>query len=156
MSKFASQTQVSVASSRAEIEKEITRFGASGFASAWQENRSLIEFIYKNKKIRFVLEIPPRSDFNKPTRKVRGLWTQKHGDDAWEQVKKQRWRALALIVKAKLVAVADGVTTFETEFMPHIVMPDDRTVAEHAAPAIEQALLTGTAPRLLGAGSVHP
>ena len=153
MSKFASQTTVSVANSRAEIEKEITRFGASGFASGWQDNRSLIEFIYKNKKIRFILEVPPRPEFNKANRKIRGLWTERHGDEAWEQAKRQRWRALALIVKAKLVAVADGVTTFETEFMPHIVMPDDRTVAEHVMPEMDRAFISGVTPKLLTAGS---
>jgi hypothetical protein len=59
MAKFASQTTVPVEKSRAEVERELVRFGASGFTSGWQENRALIEFVYKSKKIRFVLELPP-------------------------------------------------------------------------------------------------
>jgi hypothetical protein len=153
MAKFASQTTVTVEKSRAEVERELVRFGASGFTSGWQEDRALIEFIYKSKKIRFVLELPARKDFMKQPSKSRGIWNDKRIDEAREQAKRQRWRSLALIVKAKLVAVTDDVHTFETEFMPHIVMPDDRTVAEHVRPHIEQALLTQVSPqRLLGAG----
>ena len=152
MSKFASQTNVTVEKSRAEIEREIMRFGANGFTSGWQDDRALIEFAYKSKKIRFVLQLPSREEFTRQPARSRGLWTERRIDEAWDQAKRSRWRSLALIVKAKLVAVTDGVHTFETEFMPHIVMPDDKTVAEHVAPFIEQGYLSGVTPKLLSAG----
>ena len=43
---------------------------------------------------------------------------------AWEQVCRQRWRALLLIIRAKLEAVASGITTLENEFLANIVLPD--------------------------------
>lgn len=46
----------------------------------------------------------------------------------YEKATRQRWRALALVIKAKLEAVASGITEFEQEFLAHIVLPDGRTV----------------------------
>lgn len=149
---FAAQTKVTVESSRAEIERELMRFGASAFVSGWQDDRAMIEFVYKGKKVRFVLNLPPRKDFARAPARSRGVWTEARINTAWEQAKRQRWRSLVLIVKAKLVAVVDGVHTFETEFMSHIVMPDDKTVADHVMPRIEQAYLSGVTPKLLSAG----
>ena len=57
--------------------------------------------------------------------------------------------ALALVVKAKLEAVQSGIVGFEDEFMAHIVMPDGKTVAEHARPLIASAYETGKVPALL-------
>ncbi|MCI0660555.1 MAG: hypothetical protein L0220_05720 [Acidobacteria bacterium] len=72
---------------------------------------------------------------------------------AWEQATRQKWRALKLAIIAKLEAVESKIATFETEFVANIVMPDGRTVGEHAMPAIEQAYLTGKTPRLLLPGN---
>jgi hypothetical protein len=58
-----------------------------------------------------VLPIPERSDAKYRRVKRRGYWTaatENQIDRAWEQDKRQRWRALALVVKAKLEAVECG------------------------------------------------
>jgi hypothetical protein len=47
--------------------------------------------------------------------------------------------ALLLAVKAKLVAVDDGIETFEEAFMAHVVMPDGRSVGDHIKPRIASA-----------------
>lgn len=49
-------------------------------------------------------------------------------EKAWEQATRQRWRALHLVVKAKLEAVESGITVFDDEFLAHIVLPDGGTV----------------------------
>ena len=73
---------------------------------------------------------------------------------AHEQEVRRRWRALALVVKAKLEAVASNITTFEEEFMAHIVMPDGRTVGQHVRPQIEASYASGkVVPLLLGSGA---
>ena len=61
----------------------------------------------------------------------------------------QRWRALLLVVKAKLEAVEAEIATFEEEFLPHIVLPNGRTVGEMALPEIERAYQGGRTPALL-------
>lgn len=54
----------------------------------------------------------------------------------WEQACRQRWRALALVIKAKLEAVESGISVFEDEFMANIVLPGGRTVSEEVRPRI--------------------
>jgi hypothetical protein len=62
----------------------------------------------------------------------------------------QRWRALALVIKAKLEAVAAGITTVEQEFLAHIVLPDGHTtVGTWMAPQLAAAYDAGTMPALL-------
>lgn len=52
----------------------------------------------------------------------------------YEQAGRQRWRALALVIKAKLEAVGTGIVTFEEEFLAHIVLPSGRTVTQDVTP----------------------
>lgn len=151
MSKYAAKTDVPTGRSRLEIEYELMRFGADGFAYGSQGDRAMIEFVYNGKKIRFTLQMPKREDFHE-TSGGRQRRSERLIFEAWEQAKKQRWRSLALIVKAKLVAVSDGIKTFEHEFGMDIVMPDDRTVGEHVLPVIEQAYISGVTPKLLSVG----
>jgi hypothetical protein len=62
---------------------------------------------------------------------------------------RQRWRALALVIKAKLEAVEAGITIFEEEFLAHIVLPDGRTAGEYMVPQIEESYRTKQMPPLL-------
>lgn len=69
--------------------------------------------------------------------------------DLWEQACRQRWRALALAIKAKLEAIASGISEFEDEFGMWMVLPDGSTVRDHVKPAVAVAYDTGTVPALL-------
>jgi hypothetical protein len=146
---YAAQTTVASDRSRAEIERTLTRYGASSFAYGWQGQQAMVGFVMHDRHIRFLLPLPDRADraFTlTPTRRQR---TAKQATEAYEQAVRQKWRALALIVKAKLEAVESGIVTFEEEFAMHMLLPDGRTVAEHISPAIETAYATGRVPAML-------
>lgn len=64
----------------------------------------------------------------------------------WEQSCRSAWRCLFLAVKAKLVAVEAQITTFEQEFMAHIVLPNGRTTGEEILPQIDEAYRSGKMP----------
>jgi hypothetical protein len=66
-----------------------------------------------------------------------------------EQVEREHWRALLLLVKAKLEFVAGGLSTVEREFLAHVVLPNGSTVGDEIAPRLEQAYATGSVPLLL-------
>jgi len=66
----------------------------------------------------------------------------------WEQACKGRWRALFLAIKAKLVAVSEGISTVEEEFLAWMVLPNGRTAGEHFLPQIERAAESGDMPKL--------
>jgi hypothetical protein len=138
MAKYAEKTKVPAERSRAEIEQILTRYGADGFMYGWEGGKAIIAFrISKHsdiaKHIRFTLQMPAKGS----------------SQTAWEQQCRQRWRALALVVKAKLEAVESGIVTFEQEFLAHIVLPTGLTVGEWATPQIEQVYLSGKMPQLL-------
>ena len=69
---------------------------------------------------------------------------------AWEQACRKRWRALLLIIRAKLEAVESGITTLESEFLANIVLPDGGTVGQWLAPQIDAAYATVRLPPMPG------
>lgn len=154
--KYAKETSVSVASSRAEIETTIQRYGADAFATAMGNGRASIQFRINGLSVRFDLPLPGPDD-KVFTHYRRSSWSDEHkrteAESArrWEQACRQRWRALSLCIKAKLEAVECGITTFEEEFLAHVVMPDGGTFGRVAIPQIQKAIADGRMPQnLLG------
>lgn len=148
--RYAQDTAVSVEKSKAEIERLLIRYGATSFLSGQQGERAMVAFEMKGKRIRFVLPLP---DSNADEFKFTPAGCRMRGDEdrlkAWEQACRQRWRALTLTIKAKLEAVETGITTFEDEFMAHIVMPSGDTVGEWLKPQIEKAYESKKMPPML-------
>lgn len=135
MGTYASQTTVSPERSRAEIERILKRYGATGFAYAWEEDRAMVAFKANERQVRFMLPIPPPEDYRR-TPATRQWRSNEQMHKAHDQGVKQRWRALALSIKAKLEAVEAGIVTFEEEFLAHFVLPTGETVAERLGPQL--------------------
>lgn len=152
MTRYAEQTQVPADRSRAEIEKTLSRYGADSFAYAWDRDRAVIMFTANNRQIRMAVPIPDPQDASftrTPTGRSR---TAAQAKAEHEKAVRQRWRALALVVKAKLEAVDTGLISFDQEFAVFTVLPDGSTVGDHLIPAIEKAYVTGTVPPMLALG----
>jgi hypothetical protein len=150
VTRFAASTDVSADRSRAEIERTLSRYGADQFMYGWDGPRAVVGFRMGGRMVRFLLPLPDREDrefTHTPARGTRRSDAQIYA--AWEQATRQRWRALSLVIKAKLEAVESGITTFEEEFLAHTVMPDNRTVGEVLLPRIAEAYETGKMPALL-------
>ena len=147
---YAEGTNVSVEKSKSEIESMLLRHGADQFVSGYEVERAMIQFRKDGRYIRFLLKLPdPKEKRFHSTPSGKWSVSAEQAQRSWEQACRAKWRALALCIKAKLEAVAAMITTFETEFMPHTVMPDGKTFAQHALPAIESAYKTGKAPKML-------
>lgn len=150
MSRYADKTSVSAEQSRIEIERILRRYGAREFAYATKDDRAMIGFHAKERYIKIMLPMPdPNSrEFQyTPARQQRR--SVQEAEKAWEQSCRQRWRALALLIKAKLEAVESGIVTFEAEFEAHTLLPDGRTVGEFIQPQIALAYERGEVPALL-------
>lgn len=108
---YAENTKVPVDRTRMEIERLVKKYGAKGYVSGWYDgptSRARIEFYCRDRHIRLTVEVPERA-----------------------QPAREKWRALLLLVKSKLVAVDAKIVTFEQAFVGDIVMPDTgRTVWE--------------------------
>lgn len=150
MSTFAADTSVSVEKSRAEVERTLARYGATAFGYMTEPGRAVIMFEAHGRRIRFDLPLP-RPDERRFTHtpSTSKLRTPAQATAAWEQGCRQRWRALALAVKAKLETVESGIAEFEDEFLAYLVLPSGQTMSEVARPAIAQAYETGTMPALM-------
>lgn len=147
MSQYAKNTNVSSESSRLEIERILIKYGADNFAYATAKGQALICFTMFDRQVRFILPIPKIEDYGlTPTGRER---TENSKYTAWEQDCRQRWRALKLVIQAKLEAVECGISVFEDEFMSNIVLPGGQTVGDFMKPQIEQAYLNGAVPKML-------
>ena len=157
MSQFAQNTSVSVEASRGEIERTLQRYGAESFMYGWDASAAIIQFVAEGRRIKFVLNLPDREDpafWHTPARRAKR--TPEAAYKEWEQACRQRWRALALCIKAKLEAVESEISTFEDEFLAHTVLPDGSTAGEWMRPQIAEVYRTGAMPAMLpalGAGS---
>lgn len=125
-SRFAERTTVPVAQTINEIAKAVARYRGEQFLYAVGEDRIVVGFTKEERQVRFQVE---------------------QGSDA--QDNRRLARAMLLVLKAKLEAVASGVSIFEDEFLANIVMPDGRLVAHHVRPCIATAYQTGEMPPLL-------
>jgi hypothetical protein len=151
MGRYASDTQVNMQRSRAEIERTLTRYGATGFMYGSAGDRAVVAFEAEGRRVKFTIPIEPIECF----RLTPSQQFQRSDDgtrSAWEKAQRQKWRALALVIKAKLEAVESGIVEFEDEFLAHIVLPDGRTMGELARPQLRIAYESGDVPPLLGYG----
>lgn len=146
---YAENTSVSTDKSRAEIERTLQKYGADQFMYGWDQEKALVGFRMASRQIKFVLPMPEKTDrrFTKtPTGKAR---TQAAAFKEWEQACRQKWRALSLVIKAKLEAVEAGIAIFEDEFMANIVLPNGSTVSQFMLPQIAEAYDSGSMPKML-------
>jgi len=129
---FASQTSVSAGQSRTDIEKLLGKHKATHIGYASTPGSATLGFQINGRMVRFVVPMPDKD-----------REAQKH---------RSRWRALMLCVKAKLESVAAGIETFDEAFLANVVMPDGKTLGEHALPHIVAAYQGGKMPPLLTFG----
>lgn len=152
--KYAAASTVPVGRTRDEIERTLAKYGADGFMFAQDRDGAAVAFLIRDRHVRFHLPLPPADgkEFHlTPGGKLR---TGQQAAALWQQAIRSRWRSLGLIIKAKLEAVDAGVVEFDVEFMPHLVLPDGRTVGDAVAPQLAAAIEGHDVPALMPGGSL--
>lgn len=144
---YAARTTVSPERSRTELEQILHRYGATAFAYGYEGGRAVVNFRAHGRIVRFTVTLPAPDDYLYDRGGRRRAPTAMRA--AQEQAIRQRWRALVLMVKAKLEAVESGITSFEEEFLAHILLPDATTVGEWIGPQLEEVYEHGDMPSLL-------
>ena len=80
MARFAASTKVGVDQTRVEIERTLSRYGASSFAYMTTQGKAIIAFEAKQRHIKITMPVPA-------------------GDSEKEkQQARQKWRALLLVI----------------------------------------------------------
>ena len=136
---YAVNTKVSVEKSKAEIEKILGRYGADQFMMGTKPGIAMIGFRAHEKIVQFHLPLPSRNDEKFTIDKRRFERPAHVSERLWEQACRSKWRSLALCIKAKLEAVDAGITTFEAEFMAHLVIPGKGRLGDLILPQLDKA-----------------
>ncbi|MGG3815575.1 hypothetical protein ABEV34_28605, partial [Methylorubrum rhodesianum] len=100
---YAETTKVPIAQSRAEIEKLLKAAKATRVITMDDHLEAIVMFMLAGRLIKIVVPI---------------------AGNANDQVRRSRWRALLLTIKAKREAIENGIETVEQAFLSHVVLPD--------------------------------
>jgi hypothetical protein len=150
VARYAADTNVPIDRSRAEIEHMLERHGATAFGYLSDGDAQVIVFQIGGRRVLMHLPLPDRDDSEftlTPGRRLRR--SPAEARRAYEQAVRSRWRALVLVIKAKLEAVAAGISTVEREFLADLALPNGQTVEQYLAPQLEQVYAAGEMPALL-------
>lgn len=145
--RYAKGTAVPIGRSKQEIESTLVRYGCQRFMVGSTQEAAMVGFEMNGRQIKMMLRMPSREPFKKDKRGYDRAENLVQADV--DKLARQSWRALALVVKAKLTAVESGVATFDQEFLAYTVLPGGRTVAEELIPKLDSYYLEGKVPRLL-------
>lgn len=136
--RFAEGTKVPVDRTRPEIERLVRDHKATSFGSMWDKDSFVVMFELRGKRLRFDVRAPETKKY--PLQRD------------WEAEERRRWRALLLILKAKLEMVESGDAEFESEFLANFVLKNGSTIATNFLPNLRAILDTSSMPKLLAAG----
>lgn len=135
MGQYAAGTGVSVDRSLDELRRTLRRFGAQQFAFSEEDDRTMVAFRKDGRLVRFSVSMPNPDDPAFTRTETGRVRKPSAAREAWEQACRARWRSLALLVKAKLAAIEDGIETFEQAFFAQLVLPGGQTVFEQVGEA---------------------
>ena len=150
MRQYAQGTSVSAFQSAVEIQQMLRKHGCGNLGSMDVDGRTIIMFGLGGLTYRIEAPIPDPAD-ERFLAKAGNPYHQK-GDfkqQAYDTECQRLWRSMVLITKAKLVAIHDGVETFEEAFMPYIVVGGGMTLRETLLPQIKEAAALGNIPSQL-------
>jgi len=138
---YAQGTSVPADRTRSEIEQFLTRRGATATMIGNTAEKAMLVFELEGRRIRFLMPLPVRKRGDSDSRVAAEL--------------RRRWRALLLVLKAKLEAVASHITTLDEEFLAHIIVQGNETVGDRIIPELHGVIADKghKLPPLLGPGS---
>lgn len=145
--RFATRTEVPVERSRAELETLLRRYGADQLVTGWEKGRAVVAFRIAGRPIKLDVPMPTDAEASlTPDGKRR---SPEATANARDQLERQRWRAILLLVRSKLESAELGIETLDQAFLSNIVAGDGRTIGEHLAGQIEAAVRDGNSSSLL-------
>jgi hypothetical protein len=144
-----------------EIDAVLSKHGASSVAILNDDDKGIaaIAFTMRGARFRIELPLPARADAVPAEGKETLQWKRADSigrarllDERLAQLRRERWRALLLLIKSKLEIVRLGLFSLEHEFLASMVLPNGSVVHEALGEAIRRGLGSGDGPKQLGAG----
>jgi hypothetical protein len=149
--RYAATTDVGVEKSQAEIRATLKRYGATGFAYAEDDTAqaAMIVFRLGDRHYRIYVPLPTKDDPALRKRVNQYAYADYASPAAYDQAVRQRWRAVALYVKAILEAVESGIVSAEQALLSHLLLPNGQTKGHATATPIEEMYQSGEMQPLL-------
>jgi len=146
---YAENTSVPVEKTRAEIERLLSRHQCTRFLAGvdHEAHRATVQFEAHARIVKFEITLPDPAD--PKYKRIKGSYLERNASGVAKVVDQEtrtRWRALLLVIKAKIEAVESQIATFEDEFLAHTVLPNQQTVAQYIGPMVEEVYATGKMP----------
>lgn len=153
MAGYATKTTVSVAHSKAEIEDTFNRFGIRNIGYFCEDDSAVVMFKHDGQPYSIYVTLPDPDAKEFHVTPGRGLErTSDQAYAAWEQACRVKWRELALLIKAKLVAISSKAAAFEDEFLAYAMLPSRETLGHWARRQLSDMRERGEMPELLPRG----
>lgn len=162
--RYAENTKVPVEKSEAELKLLLRKHGADKIATGTDDTAGLavVSFSITGRVVRLQVSVPSVASLQEKFSKV-----HPHGWQSWtpakrkeyvikhqDQLARQRWRSLVLLCKAKLEAVAEGLSTIEREFLADLMLPNGSTMHQNIEEKLKVMYLQGRMPSLPLLGGV--
>ena len=159
MAKYAEGTKTPVSNSQMEVLRILEGHGITQHMLANDSATGTHNLIFKHTGVTYKISVQmPARDAKQFQRNGRGLArSQQEIADAWAAEVRRRWRSFLLVIKAKVIGIDDGVTTFDEAFLPYVVVNEQyETLAEVMVPRIRAAATLGEYPALPMLGTRNP
>lgn len=153
MGKFAEGTHSTVDASMGELRALLRRYKAGAIAMYDDEKTIRLAFKMQERQVRFDVPLPDRSQQFKVAVNQFKSEMKPLTDSQYEQECRRRWRALVLVVKAKLESVESGIETFDEAFTSQLLLPSGQTVGQWLTPQIQKVYASNAMPPMLPGGS---
>ena len=130
---YATGTTVTAEKTLGEIKGLLKQRGVTNIMTHDIPQQFSLAFEYNGVPYRITLPLPA---FDDPT-----FWDYKRGgvtyqrtpgaaNELYDKEFNRRWRAFGMVIKAKIVAVEEGISTMEAEFIGNAILKYGRTVSE--------------------------
>ncbi len=127
---YAAKTEIPASRTRLEIERLVESHGGEEYTISLRQDHAIVGFRLSGRAIKLTLPLPDRAD---PAFTHIDRWRERSetaAQERWEQACRSRWRALHLVIKAKLEAVAVGILEVDEAFFADVMTETGATVYE--------------------------
>lgn len=143
---YASGTTVTAAQTEGEIKALLAKRKVAKIATMVDGDHFDILFEYESVTYRISLPLPNPEDARFTEYKQGSkIWarTATAARELYEKELNRKWRAFGAVIKAKIVAVEEGISSMEKEFIGNVVLKGGQTVAEQWAPQLPRLAASG-------------
>ncbi|UUL76170.1 hypothetical protein NG819_19925 [Pseudarthrobacter sp. Fe7] len=132
--------------SRKHIRQALEDYGATDITFGQRGGMGAVAFKGDGRQFRIVMQLQQSEGALAVRGDIADSRLHEANAKGLERINRKSWHTLASAIDAKLGAAAAGISTLESEFLAHVVLPGNHTVLDQLEPVIESAYRSGQRP----------